>query len=165
MYTKEQEAGLVSDLLYAMGLDVNPVDNIVIDQDTHQPLLFEFKNIKVTRNINKPAFISENDIRLEPANPKCTKLMNRLFSFFTDKEYKYGNIGNILTFYFDDDLEKGISSLVVKYEGGEVYRTNWYRSKALIFTEAILDIDGSYPINGLEIFDVDPDVEIPRRGE
>ena len=50
MYTVEQEMSLTSDLLYALGIDINKGNNILIDQDTGNPLLFENKSIKASRD-------------------------------------------------------------------------------------------------------------------
>ena len=50
MYTQMDEINLTNDLLCVLGLSINQTDNILIDQDTQQPLLFEGKNIKATNN-------------------------------------------------------------------------------------------------------------------
>lgn len=163
MYTQLEEMNLVSDLLYTLGLSVNITDNVLLDQETNKPIIFEGKNIKATRNPAKPAYISENDVKLEPANPKCTKLMSKLFGFFLDRETEANNIPKVLTFFFDDvDIEKGLVKLVVKYENGTSFETQPRRSKALLYTEAILEIDGSFPIDNLDNFDIDEDVDIRR---
>lgn len=164
MYTQIEEANLVSDLLYVLGVNVNPSDNIIMDQDTNNPILFEGKNIKATRNPAKPAYISENDVKLDPINPRYTKLMSKLFGFYLDKEFDNGNLGKVLSFYFDDhpDEENDSCKLIIKFEGGEIVESNYYRSKALAYTEAIMMLDGSFPIDDLKKFDVDDDVELRR---
>lgn len=85
MYTQMDEINLTNDLLCVLGLSINQTDNILIDQDTQQPLLFEGKNIKATNNPIKPAYISENDVKLEPVNPRAVRLMNRIFGYYLDK--------------------------------------------------------------------------------
>lgn len=163
MYTQLEEMNLVSDLLCVLGVSINGSDNILINQDTGSPILFEGLNVKATKSTANPAFISERDIKLEPANPRCTKLMSRIFGFFTEQESAAGNIMNVLTFFFEEvekeDVE-GYSKLVVKYEDGSIYETKPYRSKALLYTCAIFDIDGSFPTDHLYKFDIDEDVVV-----
>lgn len=162
MYTQLEEMRLVSDLLCVLGVSINSTDKILIDQDTNMPILFEGLNIKAMKDASSPAYISERDIKLEPANPRCTKLMCRLFGFFLDRELEIGNIKPVLTFFFEDvDMgpeKEGFSKLVVKYEDGSTYESKPYRSKALLYTCGILDIDESFPTDDLYKFDVDDDV-------
>ncbi len=166
MYTALDEINLVSDLLYVLGLNVNKTNNVLLDQETGEQILFEGKNIKATRKPNSPAYISENDIKLEPANPKCTKLMNRLFGFFLDKESEFGNIPKTISYYFEkedvnDEDSKAVDSyfgpvkLVIKYSDGTTFESNAYKSKALVYTDAILGIDGSFDNERLKIFDIE----------
>lgn len=158
MYTAMDEINLVSDLIYILGFNVNQTDNILLDQETNTPVTFEGKNIKVTRNPAKPAYISDKDIKLEPANPKCTKLMNRLLGFFLNREHKYGNIPNVVSYYLDDvDKELGTAKTVIKFEDGSYFESDVFRNKAIAYTDAIMKIDGSF-VNDLSIFDIDEDV-------
>lgn len=162
MYTQAEEADLVSDLLYVLGVNVNPTDNILMDQDTDNPILFEGKNIKATRNINKPAYISTNDIKLDPINPRYTKLMSRIFGYYLDKQEEEGELPHALSFYFDefvneDDPQDRTFMLFVKFANGTTVSTPNRRSKALLYTEMIFLLDGSFPGINFEMFDVDPD--------
>lgn len=160
MYTAMDEINLVSDLIYVLGFNVNPNDNVLWDQESNNPITFEGKNIKATRNPAKPAYISDKDIKLEPANPKCTKLMSRLLGFFLTKEYQSGNIPNVVSYYLDDvDKELGTSKVVVKYENGTYFESDVFRNKAIAYTDAIMKIDGSF-MNDLSIFDIDEDVKV-----
>lgn len=161
MYTQMDEINLVSDLLYAIGINVNPTDNTLIDQETGEPILFKERNIKVTRNAMKPAYISTNDVKLEPADPRCTKLMSRLFGFYLDKTSEMGDIPNVLTYYFDDN-EDGTTEIVIKYENGTTFISNAYRNKSIVYADAIFQIDGSFRYD-LSKFDLDEDVNIDRR--
>lgn len=162
MYTQVEEINLVSDLVYALGLDVNPSDNTLMDQDTQQAIIFEGKNIKVTRNALKPAYISANDVKLDPTDPKCTKLMSRLFGFFLDKSTENGDIPKVLAYFFDDETEDKKVKLIVKYEGGTVFESDEFRNKAIVYTDAIFKIDGSFYYD-LKKFDLDEDVDVSRR--
>lgn len=166
MYTAEQEMSLTSDLLYALGIDINKGNNILIDQDTGNPLLFENKSIKASRDPSKPVYISDNDIKLEPANPKCTKMLQSLFGFFLEKEERAGEIPHALSYYFDDavkhvqidkktEIDVSYHRLVVKYADGSYYYGNWYKNKGIGYCEAILGIDGSFPPRDLNLFDIE----------
>lgn len=164
MYTPEQEMELVSNLLYAIGIDIAGGNNILVDQDTGNFIVFEGKNIKASRDPKKPVYISDNDIKLEPANPKCTKLVKSLFNMFLAKEEEMGEIPHVLSYYFDDFVEEVKKTartteevyyhkLVIKFEDGTYYNGNKYRNKGLGYCEAILGIDGSFPQMDMRVFD------------
>ena len=131
MYTNMDEMTLVSNLLYALGLSINSGNNSLIDQET--------------------------DIKLEPVNPKSGKLMKSLFGFFLNKEEELGEIPHPLSYYFDDKTENDElrHRLVIKYSNGTYYYGNWYKNKCVGYCEAILSIDGSFPLMDFNIFDID----------
>ena len=157
MYTNMDEMTLVSNLLYALGLSINSGNNSLIDQETGSNMQFEGKNIKATRDPSKPVYISETDIKLEPVNPKSGKLMKSLFGFFLNKEEELGEIPHPLSYYFDDKTEDDElrHRLVIKYSNGTYYYGNWYKNKCVGYCEAILSIDGSFPLMDFNIFDID----------
>lgn len=163
MYTQLDEINLTNDLLCVLGLSVNRTDNILIEQETNNPFLFENKNIKATNNLTKQAFIGPNDIKLEPVNPKCVKLMNRLFGYFLDKACENGDLMKAVSFNFDEaDKEAGTYVLVVKFADGSKFFTPPWRNRSLLYTEAIMDLDGSFPPRDYSIFEIDEDVDTRR---
>lgn len=161
MYTQMDEINLTNDLLCVLGLSINQTDNILIDQDTQQPLLFEGKNIKATNNPIKPAYISENDVKLEPMNPRAVRLMNRIFGYYLDKAASDGDIKKSISFNFDEvDPETKLFKLVVKFFDGTKYESMPYRNRSLLYTATIMELDGSFPGRNYAIFDIDEDVEV-----
>lgn len=155
MVTKYDEINLVSEVMYALGYELNP-NNIVIDQD-NTIIAFNGKSIKATRNINKQAYISDNDVLLDPINPKCTALMKSLMVTYVTNGFMEGEFPKMITFFEDQVLDKFY--LVIKFENGYVFKTSTpFRCKALLYTSAILELNGY--IGDLTRFDIDESGEL-----
>jgi len=82
MFDMNDSVEITRDLLIALGLEIQPGTNNVYDQETKSLLMFDGKAIKANDNPNKTLYIDEHDIKLDPLNPKCTKLMEMLFGKF-----------------------------------------------------------------------------------
>ena len=157
MYSREDEILLTKDLLIALGLEIVPTNNSLIEQQTKTQINFDNKIVKAINDPSKMLYISESDIKLEPANPKCTKLMERLFARFVDNEVEEGNIAEMQTYYFDmaeDQKDENKYKLTIKFADGITYEGNWYYNKVLSYVEAILAIDGTFSGRDLYIFDI-----------
>lgn len=157
MYSAKDEIELTRDLLIAMGIEIHPISHALIDQETKSQLNFENKIIKANNDPNKDVYITEYDIKLEPANPKCTKLMERLFGRFIDAEVEMENIPEMQAYYFDKDEESNKYRLVIKRIDGVKWLSNWYYNKIICYVEAILSIDGTFVDRDLVPFDIPQD--------
>lgn len=168
MYTPQDEINLVSNLIDVLGLNINPIDNILISQETGTQLIFMNKNIKASKNINKPPYISDNDILFEPINKKSLGLMSKLFGWYLDTNMN--ELGEAKIFYFDEKKENRNEKLdkifpkdpecklVVVFKDGRKFETPYRRNKALLYSEAILRLDGSFEGENYSIFDLDPNM-------
>ena len=157
MYSAKDEIELTRDLLVAMGIEIHSVSHVLIDQETKSQLNFENKIIKANNDPNKDLYITDYDIKLEPANPKCTKLMERLFGRFIDNEVEMGNMPEMQAYYFDKDEESNKYRLVIKRIDGVKWLSNWYYNKIICYVEAILSIDGTFVDRDLVPFDIPQD--------
>lgn len=137
-----------------MGLEVQPGTGIVIDQETKNQINFEGKTLKANNDPEKSIYISEHDIPLEPANPKYTKLLERLFGYYTDGEAEIGNLPEIKAYYFDRSDDKEKYRLVIKFETGVRWTGNWYYNKIISYVEAIFCLNGAFIDKDLTPFDV-----------
>ena len=153
MYSREDEILLTKHLLIALGIDIGE-NHTLVEQYTGTQLNFENKVIKAINDPNDMLYISESDISLEPANPRCTKLMERLFGRFIDIEVEDECIPDMLTYYFDIDEEKEKFRMTIKFNNGTKWIGNWYYNKVLSYVEAILAIDGTFSGSDLTIFDI-----------
>src|SRR5699024_6329980 len=75
---------LTRKLLIAMGLELQRGTNILIDQDTKSYISFSGKFVKANNDVNKSLYVSEYDIKLDPLDPKCTKVMECLFAKYLE---------------------------------------------------------------------------------
>lgn len=161
MFNAIDEMNLTKDLMIAIGLEIQPMNNTVSDQDTKLPLTFGGKSIKANTDPNKSLYISEYDIKLEPANPKCTKLIEHLFGYFIDKSVADENIVEVQTYFFDRDESSpdGYTKnrLTIRYANGVKWTGNWFYNRILCFVEAIFCMDGTFFDRDLRMFD-DPEL-------
>lgn len=146
MYSQLDEALVTKNLLVAMGFQLTPEGNIV-DQETRSQIAFENTALKANDNPNVPLYISKYDTRLEPLNPLNTKILERLFALFTEKEIEYGNIPEINGYYCDKNteiLDDDLYQLVVKFSDGTKMKSDWFRNKGLCYLQSIFVIDGTF---------------------
>ena len=151
---------ITRDLLIAMGIELQKDTNVLIDQDTKSQISFDGKFVKANNDLDKTVYVSEYDIKLDPLNPKCTKLMERLFGKFLDDSSsdEIGNIPDVLTYFFDKDEETLKYKLNIKFIDGTSWIGNWYLNKILCYVEAIFSIDGTF-IDSFDLssYDIDQD--------
>ena len=147
-------------LLIAMGFEIKKDNNSLIEQDTHNQIFFDGKLVKANTNPDKALYIdSDYDIRLDPLDPKCTKLMERMFGKFLDDAEEMENLPHALTYYFDLDKEEKKNRLSIKFEGGDNWIGNWYYNKIISYNEAILMLDGTFEDVDLKPYDIQYDAE------
>jgi len=157
MYDQNESIEITRNLLIALGLEIQSGTNIVIDQETKSQLSFEKKFIKANTNPESALYVSDYDIRLEPLNPKCTKLIERLFGKFLDDSSSEDiqNIPEVLTYYFDRDEEADKYRLTIKFADGSMWIGNWYFNKVICYDEAIFSIDGTFSGINLAQYDIE----------
>lgn len=160
MFDQSASAYITRDLLIVLGIEIHDTTNLLIDQETKSQLNFEGKFIKANTDPNKALYISDYDIKLDPLNPKCTKIMERLFGKFLDdaSAEDMQSIPEVLTYFFDkSDDGFGKYRLTIKFADGTSWIGNYYMNKILCYVEAILSIDGTFADTDLRPYDVDQD--------
>lgn len=166
MFDQNESVEVTRDLLIALGIEIQRGTNLLIDQETKSQLSFEGKFIKANADPDKALYISEYDVKLDPLNPKCTKIMERLFGKFLDDASSefIQNIPEVLSYFFDksepnpaikDDPTK--YRLTIKFADGTSWIGNWYLNKILCYDEAIFSIDGTFDNIDLRIYDIEQD--------
>lgn len=162
MYGTMELMNLNRDLLCTMGLGVDN-NQTIFDQDSRIPLKFQDKSIKISMDPNKPVYITNCDIKFDPINKSNIRLMTTLFGLFLDKEQECGDISQVLSFYTEDINSSAPGTenpeiktrLIVKCIN-EMYVTNYYTNKCLMYCDAILRIGGNFGINSdMTRFDID----------
>lgn len=160
MFDMDANIEITRKLLIALGIELQQETNVLIDQDTKSQLSFEGRFVKANINPEKALYVSEYDVKLEPLNPKCTKLIERLFGKFLDDSSSedIGNIPEVTTYFFDKDEETTKYRLTIKFVDGTSWTGNWFLNKILCYDEAIFAIDGTFIEDvDLRIFDIDQD--------
>ena len=159
MFDKDESINITRNLLVALGIELQPETNVLIDQDTKSQMTFESKFIKANIDPDKALYISEYDIKLDPLNPKCTKLVERLFGKFLDDSSSedIGNIPDVLTYFFDKDDETSKYRLTIKFSDGTQWIGNWFLNKIICYDEAIFSIDGTFADIDLRLYDIEQD--------
>jgi len=159
--SSSEEIYIIKDLLIVLGLEIQSADNTVIDQETKSQLKYDGKSIKANNDPNKALVISEGDIKLEPTNPRCSGLMEKLFGKFLDYEQEEGNIPEVLAYYFDrEETEEEVPIYRLNLKTTSYKWTGpWYYNKVLCYTDAIFSVDGTFAAKNdrLRWFD-DPNV-------
>lgn len=154
MFNQIDEMDLTKKLLFAVGLEIDPNTNNVIDQDTRNQISFEGKNLKANTDPNKTLYISKYDIKLSPADPKSTKIIEKLFAYFLDKNTEEGNINEVKVYYFDKDTENNKYRLNIKFSDGVRTEGSWFNNKIFCFIESMFQIDGAFMYENLNPFDI-----------
>ena len=159
MFDYSEVTEITRNLLIALGIEIQRDTNVLIDQDTKDQLTFENLFIKANIDLDKALYISEYDIKLDPLDPKCTKLIERLFGKFLDDQSSedIGNIPEVLTYFFDvDESDPEIKKykLIIKFENGSKWEGNWYINKIICYDEAIFSINGTFMDIDLRPFDI-----------
>lgn len=158
MFDANASVEITRDLLIALGLEVQNGTNLVYDQENKSGLLCDGLFIKANTDINKALSITERDIKLEPLNPKCTKIMEFLFGKFLDDSEELENTAHCLAYYFDkldvETPEDRKYRLTIKFADGTVWVGNWYYNKIISYLEAIFALDGTFADKDLRIYDI-----------
>lgn len=157
MFDLNESLNVTRKLLIALGLEIQKETNTLIDQETKSQLSFDNKFIKANTNPDKALYISEYDVKLDPLNPKCTKIIERLFGKFLDDSSSEDiqNIPEVTTYFFDKNEIDGKYRLTIKFIDGSSWIGNWYSNKIICYNEAIFSIDGTFNDIDLTIYDID----------
>ena len=160
MFDKNDTIELTRYLLIALGLELEPGTNVLIDQESKSQLTFDGKFIKANTDPEKALYISEHDVKLEPLNPKCTKIMEHLFGKFLDDSSSedIGNIPEVSTYFFDPNEEKTAYRLNIRFIDGTQWIGNWWMNKIVGYNEAIFSIDGTFADLDLRPYDIDQEL-------
>ena len=161
MFDRNESVNVTRKFLIALGMELQPSTNTLVDQETKSPIYFEGKIVKANNDPDKALYISDYDVKLDPLDPKCTKIVERLFGKFLDDNSSTDvqNIPGVLAYFFDKNEEDRLYRLNIKYEDGTKWVGNWYLNKILCYLEAIFSIDGTFDDIDLKIYDVDQDEE------
>lgn len=161
MFDRNESVNVTRKFLIALGMELQPSTNTLVDQETKSPIYFEGKIVKANNDPDKALYISDYDVKLDPLDPKCTKIVERLFGKFLDdnSSLEMQNIPEVLAYFFDKNEEDRLYRLNIKYEDGTKWVGNWYLNKILCYLEAIFSIDGTFDDIDLKIYDVDQDEE------
>ena len=160
MFDQIDNVEVTRKLLIALGIEIQKGTNLLIDQDTKSQLSFEGKFIKANIDPEKALYISEYDVKLDPLDPKCTKIMERFFGKYLDdaSSEDIQNIPEVLTYFFDTLEEDPVKyRLTIKFADGTCWIGNWYLNKIICYDEAIFSIDGTFGDIDLRIYDVNQD--------
>lgn len=161
MFDRNESVNVTRKFLIALGMELQPSTNTLVDQETKSPIYFEGKIVKANNDPDKALYISDYDVKLDPLDPKCTKIVERLFGKFLDDNSSpdMQNIHEVLAYFFDKNEEDRLYRLNIKYEDGTKWVGNWFLNKILCYLEAIFSIDGTFDDIDLKIYDVDQDEE------
>ncbi len=161
MFDRNESVNVTRKFLIALGMELQPSTNTLVDQETKSPIYFEGKIVKANNDPDKALYISDYDVKLDPLDPKCTKIVERLFGKFLDdnSSSEMQNIPEVLAYFFDKNEEDRLYRLNIKYEDGTKWVGNWFLNKILCYLEAIFSIDGTFDDIDLKIYDVDQDEE------
>ena len=161
MFDRNESVNVTRKFLIALGMELQPSTNTLVDQETKSPIYFEGKIVKANNDPDKALYISDYDVKLDPLDPKCTKIVERLFGKFLDDNSfpDMQNIPEVLAYFFDKNEEDRLYRLNIKYEDGTKWVGNWFLNKILCYLEAIFSIDGTFDDIDLKIYDIDQDEE------
>ena len=161
MFDRNESVNVTRKFLIALGMELQPSTNTLVDQETKSPIYFEGKIVKANNDPDKALYISDYDVKLDPLDPKCTKIVERLFRKFLDDNSSTDmqNIPEVLAYFFDKNEEDRLYRLNIKYEDGTKWVGKWYLNKILCYLEAIVSMDGTFDDIDLKIYDVDQDEE------
>lgn len=158
MYSQQQKAILINNLLLVLDLMVDKNTNTVVYRENRKPVLFNGKNIKCSTD-GGFMYLGENDVELDPTNYRNTKLMNAMLGLCICNETANESINKVVSIYLqDEDIENNTQSVYVKFEvngPNKTMNTKPYRNKALAYTEMIFKLEGSFANMDLSIFDND----------
>jgi hypothetical protein len=144
MFDPKETCNLTRCLLLALGIEIDPSNNGIYDQETKSSIAFDGKMVRANIDPNKNIFIdTTNDIYLDMLDPKCTKLMERFLGKFLDDSEELGNTSRCLTYYFDKHETEPKYRLNIKFED-MLWTGNWYYNKVICYDEAIISLDGSF---------------------
>lgn len=152
---KHYECKLITDLLITLGYSIKSDTGLIYTQESGRPVLFDGKNIKAVKQPDKSIYISPNDIKLEPLNPKCNRLMKKLMLYYLELSADEGELADMVVYSLNSrkDGEEELYSLEVKFKDGSVICTKEYKHSILCYSDIILNLDGSYGNVDLSYFD------------
>jgi hypothetical protein len=158
----ETESILISKkLLMALGLELEKGTNVCIDQETKSLITSDGKFVKANIDPDKALYIDEDhDVKLDPLNPLCTKILERFFGKFLEDNEEEGNLPHCLSFYFDQEKDTKKFKLNIKFESTEnsSWEGKYYYNKILCYIEAIFILDGTFEDEDLSIYDIQYDL-------
>ena len=157
MFDQNESIILTKDLLIALGMEIQKDTHVLVDQETKSQIAFEQKFIVASTDPNEYVSVRDCDIRLEPLNPKCTRMLEQLFGKFLDDSAEMENLPGTTVFYFDKDEETHKYRLTIKFDDGNMWCGNWYFNKIICFDEAIFSLDGTFSDKDLRPYDIEPE--------
>ena len=158
MFDLNEVASITRHLVIALGLEIQPNTNILIDQETKNQLMFDGKFLKANTDPKKALYLSDTDVKLDPLDPRSTKMIERLFGKFliNESSEELQNIPEVLTYFFDRNEVDGKFTLTIKFADGSRWVGTPYYNKVFCYDEAIFYIDGAFCID-LHRYDLSPE--------
>lgn len=147
---------LVNKLMQEIGLDIDN-NNYIIDQDNGNQIKFNGKNLKYNSDQNNNRRNS-NEILFNPIeNPK---LMNNLFSYYTDKiNQEDGRYVNIY-YPLDSGDNSGKGKIELKEDTNDTLQSNNYYNDCLKYADLIFQLGGD---TNVDLTEYDSDEKIVRK--
>lgn len=138
----ENYINIARSILGEMGLYLNP-QHLVYDEDTGNMITIDGKFLAFTFTPNTNFFYdTEKCILFNPFGDFRT--MNRLFSYYLNKEQANGNMGFVETYYIDENPKDSRETRMVIKTQNELYESEYYKNKCLKICDIILKI--GYPM-------------------
>ena len=145
---------ITRDILISLGIEVQKGSNILFYQNSKSPIFFEDHPVKANINNDTALFINKDDVRFNPVDPKCTKLMERFFARYLDDAVEEENLPVCSTYFFDKNKDDGRYKLNIRFEDGTNFEGNWYINKIICFIEDIFNLDGTFADTDLYQYDI-----------
>lgn len=155
MFNDKDVADITRNLLIALGIEIQKGSNILFYQESKNTIFFDNHPVKANIDSNSALFIDKDDVRFNPLDPRCTKLMDRFFARYLEDSSEEGNLPVCSTYFFDKDKDTGNYMLHVRFEDGSEYKGNWYINKIICLIEAVFSLDGTFADINLKPYDLD----------
>lgn len=129
----ETEVEVGKAILNEIGIGIAP-DNSLYDQDSQLPVQFQGKNIKYSSTNPDQIYLGEGDVLFDPIHN--LRMITTMLSTYIDKEEEQGK--EVISMYDDYNRENRTTSHSIKFAGGEVVESKYYKNKCLAICDNIL---------------------------
>ena len=145
MFNDKDVADITRNLLIALGIEIQKGSNILFYQESKNTIFFDNHPVKANIDSNSALFIDKDDVRFNPLDPRCTKLMDRFFARYLEDSSEEGNLPR----------DTGNYMLHVRFKDWSEYKGNFYINKIICLIEAVFSLDGTFADINLRPYDLD----------